>query len=36
MAIIAALVENTSLHPGASLIYKEVRKKVKSLSLSTV
>jgi Fe2+ or Zn2+ uptake regulation protein len=36
MAIIDALAEKTSLHPGASLIYKEARKKVKSLSLSTV
>jgi len=36
IAIIDALVEKTSLHPGASLIYKEARKKVKSLSLSTV
>jgi len=36
MAIIDALVEKTSLHPGASLIYKEARKRVKSLSLSTV
>jgi Fe2+ or Zn2+ uptake regulation protein len=36
MAIIDALAEKTSLHPGASLIYKEARKKVKSQSLSTV
>ena len=36
MAIIDALVEKTSLHPGASLIYKEARKKARSLSLSTV
>ena len=36
MAIIDALVEKTSLHPAASLIYKEARKKVKGLSLSTV
>ena len=36
MAVIDALVERTSLHPGASLIYKEARKKAKSLSLSTV
>ena len=36
IAIIGALVENTSLHPGASLIYQEARKRAKSLSLSTV
>jgi len=36
MAIVDALVEKTSLHPGASLIYKEARKKARSLSLSTV
>jgi len=36
MAVIDALVERTSLHPGASLIYKEARKKARSLSLSTV
>jgi Fe2+ or Zn2+ uptake regulation protein len=35
-AVIDALVEKTSLHPGASLIHKEARKKVRSLSLSTV
>lgn len=36
VAIVDALTEKTSLHPGASLIYKEARKKVKTLSLSTV
>jgi Fe2+ or Zn2+ uptake regulation protein len=36
IAIVDALVEKTPLHPGASLIYKEARKRVKSLSLSTV
>ena len=36
MAIIEAVLDNISLHPGARLIYKEARKKVKSLSLSTV
>jgi Fe2+ or Zn2+ uptake regulation protein len=36
LAIIDALIENTLLHPGASLIYREARKKAKSLSLSTV
>lgn len=36
LAIIDALVENTSLHPGVSLIYQEAKKKAKGLSLSTV
>jgi Fe2+ or Zn2+ uptake regulation protein len=36
LAIIEALTENTSLHPGASLIYQKAKKKVKGLSLSTV
>jgi Fe2+ or Zn2+ uptake regulation protein len=36
LAIIDALIENTLLHPGASLIYRVARKKAKSLSLSTV
>ena len=36
LAIIEALMENTSLHPGASLIYQKAKKKVKGLSLSTV
>ena len=36
LAIIDALIENTLFHPGASLIYREARKKTKSLSLSTV
>jgi len=36
LAVIDALMENTLLHPGASLIYREARKKAKSLSLSTV
>jgi len=35
-AIIDALVKNCEAHPGASLIYKEARKKVRSVSLSTV
>lgn len=35
LAIIDALIENTPIHPGASLIYREARKKTKSLSLST-
>ena len=34
-AIIDVLVENKSLHPGASFVYKEAKKKKKSLSLST-
>ena len=36
LAIIDALIENTLFHPGARLIYREARKKTKSLSLSTV
>ena len=36
IAIIEAFLNNISLHPPASLIYKEARKKVRSLSLSTV
>lgn len=36
LAIIDALIENTLRHPGASLIYREARKKARSLSLSTV
>ena len=35
LAIIDALIENTLLHPGARLIYREARKKTKSLSLYT-
>jgi len=36
MAIIEAFLDNVSLHPGARRIYEEARKKVRSLSLSTV
>jgi len=36
IAIIEAFLDNIPLHPGARLIYKEARKKVKNLSLSTV
>ncbi len=36
LAAIDALVENRLKHPGATLIYKETRKKLKSISLSTV
>ena len=36
LAIIQALVKNHEAHPGASLIYKEARKRAKSVSLSTV
>lgn len=36
LAIINALVKNCGAHPGASLIYKDARKKAKSVSLSTV
>ena len=35
-AIIDVLVDKTSVHPSASFIYQEARKKAKSLSLSTV
>jgi Fur family transcriptional regulator, peroxide stress response regulator len=35
LAIIEVLVEQRSLHPGARLIYKEAKKRKKSLSLST-
>ncbi|PKN32764.1 MAG: hypothetical protein CVU61_16660 [Deltaproteobacteria bacterium HGW-Deltaproteobacteria-19] len=35
LAIIDVLVEQGHLHPGASFIYHEARKKHKSLSLST-
>ena len=35
-AIIEVLVEKSPLHPSASLIYREVRKKKRTLSLSTV
>ena len=36
LAIIEVLMENTSLHPGASFIYREAKKKVRGISLSTV
>lgn len=35
LAIIDVLVEKGHLHPGADFIYKEAKKKSKSLSLST-
>ena len=35
-AIIDVLIENTPLHPSADLIYREAKKRVKGLSLSTV
>src|SRR4030043_1004406 len=35
LAIIEALIEKKILHPGARLVYKEAKKKKKSLSLST-
>ena len=35
LAIIEVLVEKRYLHPSAGLIYKEAKKKKKSLSLST-
>jgi len=36
LAIIDVLVEKTPLHPGADLVYREAKKRVKGLSLSTV
>ena len=36
VAIMEVLIDKTPVHPGADLIYREARKKVKSLSLSTV
>jgi Fe2+/Zn2+ uptake regulation proteins len=36
IAIIEVLADETLFHPGADLIYREARKKVKGLSLSTV
>jgi Fe2+ or Zn2+ uptake regulation protein len=36
MAIIDAFLENISLHPPASLIHEKAKKKVRTLSLSTV
>ncbi len=36
LAIIDALVENRTRHPGATLIYNEAKKKAKRVSLSTV
>ncbi len=35
LSIINVLIEKRDLHPGARLIYKEAKKKKKSLSLST-
>jgi Fe2+ or Zn2+ uptake regulation protein len=35
-AIIDVLADETLFHPGANFIYREARKKVKGLSLSTV
>ena len=35
-AVIDVLVDKTPVHPSAAFIYQEARKKVKSLSLSTV
>ena len=34
LAIIEVLIEQKDLHPGARLVYKEAKKKKKSLSLS--
>ncbi len=36
MAIIDALVDHCNAHPGATLIYREARKKARHVSLSTV
>ena len=36
LAIIEVLMENTSLHPGASFIYQKAKKKATGISLSTV
>jgi Fe2+ or Zn2+ uptake regulation protein len=36
LAIMEVLIDKTPVHPGADLIYREAKKKVKSLSLSTV
>jgi Fur family peroxide stress response transcriptional regulator len=35
LAIIEVLVEQGNLHPGAGLVYREAKKKKRSLSLST-
>jgi Fur family peroxide stress response transcriptional regulator len=35
LAIIDVLIEQGDLHPGACLVYKKAKKKIKSLSLST-
>ena len=35
LAIIGVLVEHGHMHPGASFVYREAKKKHKSLSLST-
>lgn len=36
LAIIEVLAEQSFLHPGASFIYREAKKKVRRMSLSTV
>ncbi|MGB5217343.1 MAG: Fur family transcriptional regulator [Smithella sp.] len=36
LSVIETLRENRSAHPGAALVYREARKKLKSISLSTV
>jgi len=35
LAIVEVLLEKRDLHPGARLVYREAKKKKKSLSLST-
>ncbi len=36
LAIVDALIKHFSFHPGAGLIFREAKKRTKSLSLSTV
>ena len=36
LALLDVLLEKAPLHPGAGLFYREVRKKMKGVSLSTV
>jgi Fe2+ or Zn2+ uptake regulation protein len=36
LAVIEVLAEKTPLHPSASFIYREAKKKVRGISLSTV
>jgi Fur family transcriptional regulator, peroxide stress response regulator len=36
LAVIDALIESGSLHPGATLVFREARRRIATLSLSTV